>query len=144
MSIRSAYSSLEILEARIAPANILVTTAGVSQTSVLKSKFSYGTAQTAAQTSLLGNAALAGVAAGATTAVLVDGILALDGFFGTPNNKYLAAEDPTLVKVEVGRALVYFTDLNHDNFLGADEITGVRVSNNFKGTFSVSVHGSIV
>ena len=119
----------EPLEARIAPALYFLSGSAMLGAVVTDDK---------------GTVVSDGVAAssvGATTAVLLKAgdSLVLD----TDGDHVLDMGEVTYLKVTGGKAMVFATDLNASTSFSANEITGVAVSDGFKGVIEGDVNGDI-
>lgn len=115
---RSFVSRIEVLEARVAPAKIILSPTALA--------FPTGTTDLGAQ------------GTGATASLLLNKGDTLVLAPVTPGDPEIP-----LFQVTGGRALIFLTDSNTDSGWDVNEITGVAVADKFAGTASVSIHGDV-
>ncbi len=129
----SRNSSIEVLESRIAPAVLFVSTNSLSVRTAAGDDAMDSAQETDARD-----------IAGATAAVLLSkgDILVLD----IDNDNQLSENDLTLARVNGGKAMFFLTDgvEGTPGSFDSNEITGLAVSHGFKGEISASIYGSIV
>ena len=128
--------AIEILESRIAPASIYLAsgTKLFVQTVVVKG------ASGNAQNTPAENAAQAAV--GSDSAFLMSTGDRL--YFDTNGDGRIEVGEPLLLTVTAGQAMVFLTDFSNANHFLPGDISGLSVSDGFRGTAATDLHGSIV